>query len=183
MIEVRRHNLGWDAASMVLHALLFALLILFTPVRRLVLPERPPSPPAAERLSADAIGRLDEKLADARLRELQRILDEFQTVLNDMEVVRDQLRQDFDDVVLDLASGAKDELRKAAEEVRGLQREALARQDAAAKSVERLGDALQRDLEQSHQEVAELDERLTWHEFGDVAASQSAAQNALDAAA
>ena len=180
MLEIRRHNFGWDVASAILHALLFLLLVCFTPVRKLILPDREPSPPAAERLSADAIERLDEKLADARLRELQRLLDDLQTVLNDMEVVRDQLRQDFDDVVLDLASGAKDELRKAAEEVRGLQREALAKQDATAKSVEKLGEALKRDLEESHPEVRELNERLTFHEFGDVAASQSAAQNALD---
>ncbi|MBQ6103598.1 MAG: hypothetical protein IJL06_08000, partial [Kiritimatiellae bacterium] len=180
MLEVRRHNFGWDVASAVLHALLFLLLATFTPVRKLVLPDREPSPPAAERLSADAIERLDAKLADARLRELQRLLDDLQTVLNDMEVVRDQLQQDFDDVVLDLASGAKDEFRKAAEEVRQIQREALAKQDTAAKSVERLGEALKRDLEQSHPEVRELNERLSWHEFGDIAASQSAAQNALD---
>ena len=180
MIEVRRHNVGWDAASAVLHVLLFALLVLLTPVRKLLLPERAPEPPAVEQMPADKLEKLDEKLAEARSRELQRDLTTLQTVLNDMEVVRDQLRQDFDDVVKDLADDAKDELRKAVEEARDRQKEALKEQDEAQKNVDRLAEAEKQDLEQSAQKVQETAHDLYWQDYMDVAAAQANAQNALD---
>ena len=180
MIEIRRHNFGWDAASVVLHVALFAALVLLTPVRKLVFPEREPVAPPVEKMSADKIEELDEKLAEARSRELQRDLTTLQTVLNDMEVVRDQLRQDFDDVVEDLSADAKDELKKAVEEARERQKEALAEQDQAQKNVDKLAEAEKRDLAQSAQTVEQAAHDLYWRDYMDVAAAQSSAQNALD---
>lgn len=180
MIEVRRHNFGWDAASVVLHVALFAALVLLTPVRKLVFPEREPAPPPVESASPEKLEKLDEKLAEARSRELQRDLTTLQTVLNDMEVVRDQLRQDFDDVVDDLSADAKDELKKAVEEARERQREALAEQDQAQKNVDKLAEAEKQDLAQSAQTIEETAHELYWQDFMDVAAAQANAQNALD---
>ena len=48
MIEVRRHNPGWELLSVLLHLALFAALVLCTPVRKLILPEKPQEPPAVE---------------------------------------------------------------------------------------------------------------------------------------
>ena len=180
MIEIRRHNFGWDAASAILHALLFLLLVTFTPVRRLVLPERRPEPSAAERMSPEKIERLDEQLAEARSRELSRLLDDLQTVLLDMEVVRDQLRLDFDDVVREVAGDVRDELRRTAAAVRELQREAIAGQDAAAKTVERMVAAEKGDLDKTAAEAQQARDRLVWHEFEAVSASQAGAQSVLD---
>ena len=180
MIEVRRHNFGWDAASVVLHVALFAALVLLTPVRKLVFPEREPAAPPVETLPQEKLENLDEKLAEARSRELQRDLTTLQTVLNDMEVVRDQLRQDFDDVVEDLSADAKDELKKAVEEARERQKEALKEQDEAQKNVDKLTDAEKQDLEQSSKTVEEAAHDLYWQDYMDVAAAQSNAQNALD---
>ena len=180
MIEVRRHNFGWDAASVVLHVALFAALVFLTPVRKLVFPEREPSPPPVEKASPETLEKIDEKLAEARSRELQRDLTTLQTVLNDMEVVRDQMRQDFDDVVKDLADAAKEELKKAVEEAKERQKEALAEQDQAQKNVDKLAEAEKRDLEQSAQTIQETAHELYWQDFMDVAAAQANAQNALD---
>lgn len=180
MIEVRRHNFGWDAASVVLHVALFAALVLLTPVRKLVFPEREPAAPPVETLPQEKLENLDEKLAEARSRELQRDLTTLQTVLNDMEVVRDQLRQDFDDVVEDLSADAKDELKKAVEEARERQKEALEEQDEAQKNVDKLTDAEKQDLEQSSKAIEEAAHDLYWQDYMDVAAAQSNAQNALD---
>ena len=180
MIEVRRHNFGWDAASVVLHVALFAALILLTPVRKLVFPEREPAAPPVETLPQEKLENLDEKLAEARSRELQRDLTTLQTVLNDMEVVRDQLHQDFDDVVEDLAADAKDELKKAVEEARERQKEALKEQDEAQKNVDKLAEAEKQDLAQSAQKIEETAHELYWQDYMDVAAAQANAQNALD---
>ena len=180
MIEVRRHNPGWEVLSFLMHLAIFAALVLCTPVRKLILPERPQEPPAVEQMPADKLEKLDEKLAEARSRELQRDLTTLQTVLNDMEVVRDQLRQDFDDVVKDLADDAKEELKKAAEEAKERQKEALAEQDEAQKNVDRLAEAEKQDLAQSAQKVEEAAHDLYWQDFMDVAAAQANAQNALD---
>lgn len=180
MIEVRRHNPGWEVLSFLMHLAIFAALVLCTPVRKLVLPERPQEPPAVEQMPADKLQKLDEKLAEARSRELQRDLTTLQTVLNDMEVVRDQLRQDFDDVVKDLADDAKEELKKAAEEAKERQKEALREQDEAQKNVDRLAEAEKQDLAQSAQKVEEAAHDLYWQDFMDVAAAQANAQNALD---
>ena len=180
MIEVRRHNFGWDAASVVLHVALFAALILLTPVRKLVFPEREPAAPPVETLPQEKLENLDEKLAEARSRELQRDLTTLQTVLNDMEVVRDQLRQDFDDVVEDLAADAKDELKKAVEEARERQKEALKEQDEAQKNVDKLAEAEKQNLEQSAKKVEETAHDLYWQDYMAVAAAQANAQNALD---
>ena len=180
MIEVRRHNPGWEVLSFLMHLAIFAALVLCTPVRKLILPERPQEPPAVEQMPADKLQKLDEKLAEARSRELQRDLTTLQTVLNDMEVVRDQLRQDFDDVVKDLADDAKEELKKAAEEAKERQKEALREQDEAQKNVDRLAEAEKQDLAQSAQKVEEAAHDLYWQDFMDVAAAQANAQNALD---
>lgn len=180
MIEIRRHNPGWEALSFLMHLALFAALVLCTPVRKLILPERPPEPPAVEQMPAEKLEKLDEKLAEARSRELQRDLTTLQTVLNDMEVVRDQLRQDFDDVVEDLSADAKEELKKAAEEARERQKEALKEQDEAQKNVDRLAEAEKQDLAQSAQAVEQAAHELYWQDYMDVAAAQSNAQNALD---
>ena len=180
MIEVRRHNPGWEVLSFLMHLAIFAALVLCTPVRKLILPERPQEPPAVEQMPADKLEKLDEKLAEARSRELQRDLTTLQTVLNDMEVVRDQLRQDFDDVVKDLADDAKEELKKAAEEAKERQKEALREQDEAQKNVDRLAEAEKQDLAQSAQKVEEAAHDLYWQDFMDVAAAQANAQNALD---
>ena len=180
MIEVRRHNPGWEVLSFLMHLALFAALVLCTPVRKLILPEKPQEPPAVEQMPAEKIEKLDEKLAEARSRELQRDLTTLQTVLNDMEVVRDQLRQDFDDVVKDLADDAKDELKKAVEEAKERQKEALKEQDEAQKNVDRLAEAEKQDLAQSAQKVEEAAHDLYWQDFMDVAAAQANAQNALD---
>ena len=180
MIEVRRHNPGWEVLSFLMHLAIFAALVLCTPVRKLILPERAPEPPAVEQMPADKLQKLDEKLAEARSRELQRDLTTLQTVLNDMEVVRDQLRQDFDDVVKDLADDAKEELKKAADEAKERQKEALREQDEAQKNVDRLAEAEKQDLAQSAQKVEEAAHDLYWQDFMDVAAAQANAQNALD---
>ena len=180
MIEVRRHNPGWEVLSFLMHLALFAALVLCTPVRKLILPEKPQEPPAVEQMPAEKIEKLDEKLAEARSRELQRDLTTLQTVLNDMEVVRDQLRQDFDDVVKDLADDAKDELKKAVEEAKERQKEALKEQDEAQKNVDRLAEAEKQDLAQSAQKVEQAAHDLYWQDFMDVAAAQANAQNALD---
>ena len=180
MIEVRRHNPAWEVLSFLMHLALFAALVLCTPVRKLILPEKPQEPPAVEQMPAEKIEKLDEKLAEARSRELQRDLTTLQTVLNDMEVVRDQLRQDFDDVVKDLADDAKDELKKAVEEAKERQKEALKEQDEAQKNVDKLAEAEKQDLAQSAQKVEEAAHDLYWQDFMDVAAAQANAQNALD---
>jgi len=180
MIEVRRHNPGWEVLSFLMHLAIFAALVLCTPVRKLILPERPQEPPAVEQMPAEKIEKLDEKLAEARSRELQRDLTTLQTVLNDMEVVRDQLRQDFDDVVKDLADDAKDELKKAVEEAKERQKEALKEQDEAQKNVDKLAEAEKQDLAQSAQKVEQAAHDLYWQDFMDVAAAQANAQNALD---
>ena len=180
MIEVRRHNFGWDAASVVLHVALFTALVFLTPVRKLVFPEREPAPPPVEKASPETLEKIDEKLAEARSRELQRDLTTLQTVLNDMEVVRDQMRQDFDDVVKDLADAAKEELKKAVEEAKERQKEALAEQDQAQKNVDKLAEAEKQDLEQSAKTIEETAHELYWQDFMDVAAAQANAQNALD---
>ena len=180
MIEVRRHNPGWEVLSFLMHLAIFAALVLCTPVRKLILPERAPEPPAVEQMPADKLEKLDEKLAEARSRELQRDLTTLQTVLNDMEVVRDQLRQDFDDVVKDLADDAKEELKKAAEEAKERQKEALAEQDETQRKVDALAEAEKRDLAQSSKQVEQAAHELYWNDFMDVAAAQANAQNALD---
>ena len=180
MIEIRRHNPGWELLSVLLHLALFAALVLCTPVRKLIFPERGPEPPAAEQMPAEKLEKLDEKLAEARSRELQRDLTTLQTVLNDMEVVRDQLRQDFDDVVKDLADDAKEELKKAAEEAKERQKEALAEQDETQRKVDALAEAEKRDLAQSSKQVEQAAHELYWNDFMDVAAAQANAQNALD---
>ena len=180
MIEVHRHNPGWEVLSAIIHAALFAALVLATPVRKLVLPEREPSPPPAEQASPDKLEHIGERLTQARERELQRDIATLQTVLNDMDVVRDRLREDFDDIVEDLAASAKEELRKATEEARELQRQVLEKQDATATAVDRLAEAERGDLEKTAAAVDETANHLYWNEFMDVAAAQANAQNALD---
>lgn len=180
MIRTDRHNLLWDILSFVLHVALLLALIICTPVREIILPPKEPSPPPAAEMAPEKIERLDEQLAEARRRELERDIDALQTILNDMDVVRDQLRQDFDDVVQELAADIREELRKAAEEARKKQEEALVKQEEAAKTTEHLVEKEKGDLDKTAKEVRDAANHLFWTDLMEVSDAQSKAQNALD---
>jgi hypothetical protein len=85
----------WGLASFVLHAILFAAVVLFTPARSLVTGERRRSNPASH-LSSESISSLDRKLTAARMREMLALLRRLRETRREMRRIREVMRADYD---------------------------------------------------------------------------------------
>ncbi len=177
----RRGGLVWNIASFLLHATLFAAIILLTPVKSLVFEEKERPNPAAE-LSADRIEQISESLSEARINELLNQLEELQTVLHNMDLMKEELQRDYDAFAEESAESMKDELSKLVDEAEKAQRDAEAAQPEIIDKVEKMLAEERCDLMDENRSKwlreAAVDLMLTSGEK--VADAQARAGNALD---
>ncbi len=94
--ERRRRGVAWNALSLAGHVVFFAALVLFTPVRDIVLPESKPRANPAADLSADRIQDIGESLSEVRIAELLRQVREMQATLREMDAIKESLSSDYD---------------------------------------------------------------------------------------
>lgn len=124
----RRKGLLWGGASFFLHAVLFCVIVLSTPVKSLVLDrEKKQANPAAE-LSADRIEQIADALSQARISELLRQLEALQTVLHNMDMMKDQLQKDYEAFAEKSSEDMKTVLGKMIDEAESAQNDAAAAQ-------------------------------------------------------
>lgn len=127
----RRATPLWTLASLLFHTAVFVALVLFTPMRELVLPEPKEAPPPT--LSADRLEELAETIEDIQRSDLQAYVEELELTRAEMDTVREEMLEDYADFAERQAETAPETLATFIEEAAKLQRTALELQAAAAK--------------------------------------------------
>ena len=178
----RRKDLLWSVASFVLHVVIFAAIVLMTPVKSLVFEkEKKKANPAAD-LSADRIEQIADSLSQARINELLRQLEALQAVLHNMDLMKEELQKDYDAFAAKSAESLKETLAKTLDEVEAAQKEATAEQAPMIGKVEKMLAEERLDLTDEARSkwlYAAADELI--QSAGDkVAGAQARAGNALD---
>lgn len=109
----RRKEPLWGVLSFAFHVILFAVIVLMTPVKSLVFEKKEKANPAAD-LSADRIEQISDNLSRIRVNELLEELEALQAVLHNMDMMKEQLQKDYDDFAEKNAGERKDieEMRK-----------------------------------------------------------------------
>ncbi len=132
----------WYLLSMLLHGVGFFLLVWFTPLREIVIPERQPKPDRQMRVDSERLQEMARRIEDVNLREvlqmtrqlmeMQREMRELdRKILEDYEQFAEQVKQD----VLDELTENLTEVRSGHEAISEMQQE-IARDLAAAREVE-----------------------------------------------
>ena len=168
--------------SFFLHAAVFSAIILFTPVREIVLKKETKKADAASELSADRIQEISEKVSAVRMNELLRQIQDLQAVLHNMDLMKNELQKDYDTFAASTAENAKEKLVEIADEVVRDQRQALAAQEEVQEAVEKL-EKRERDVltdEALARELRTSAEALQNGAAEKVTTEQANAANALD---
>jgi len=93
-----QYKLPWLAISVALHAIVFALLYLFTPLREFVFPERQPGRPEAASVSRRQIMQVQEEIEEhieMKMRQRLREMEEIKHVMHQVERTKDQAYQEM----------------------------------------------------------------------------------------
>ena len=125
----------WNAFSFILHLVLFAVIVLCTPVRELLVPE--PREQTME-IAADRIEDMAETLTEARARELLRQIEDMQAVLHNMDVMKEELAKDYDTFAAQNAADVRQELDQLVAETAAEQRRSVEAQQAVQEAVREL---------------------------------------------
>lgn len=179
----RRKDFLWSVLSFFVHAALFTAIVVFTPVRQIVIPEKKEAANPAADLSADRIEELAEKLSEARANELLRELEDMQAALHNMDLMKEELQKDYDAFAAESAKDIRADLEKLISETADEQQKALKEQarlkDAVAELVRQERET---DLsrEENARDLISRADRLADDNVEKVATAQANAANALD---
>lgn len=187
--ERARRNKGpvWTVASFVLHAALFALIIVLTPVKNLIFEPKEPTKNAAEDLSSDRIEEIGEELSDVRMNELLQQILAMQAVLHNMDMMKEELAKGYDSFAEKMVNeegpkNIKEELKAFINEVEQNQKKAVEAQKAVRADIAAIVEIEKQDYRKD--DVSnELDKKKGVLQFETVEktnTSQGNAVNALD---
>ena len=109
----RQRNMAplWPLLSFLLHLTLFALLVIFTPIKEILIKEK--EPPKSTRLSEmteKELEKIDDNIEMARENEIAQYLMELQTILHNMEFMKNELLKSFDEFAKQEAEQVKPEM-------------------------------------------------------------------------
>lgn len=169
----------WPILSFILHLLGFAALVIFTPLREIII-EKKPQPSLLSRVSAEEIEELSEEIEFARENEIAQYLSELQTILHNMEFMKNELLKSYDEFAKQEAVEVKSEMEQLFDKVLEKQNRSIELQ----KKVEELTEELV-ELEKNN-EVAQIKDTVAQkisekeNALKEIEESQAIAQNLLD---
>jgi hypothetical protein len=177
----KQRNLApiWPTLSFLLHLLGFALLVIFTPLRELVIEEKKPEPSRLSQASAEELEEIDEMVEAARENEIAQYLMELQTILHNMEFMKNELLKSFDEFAKQEAVEVKSEMQQLFDKV-------LEKQTTSAELQTKIEQVIDEVIEQEKQDIslaaAEVVQKIADSEkpLKEVEDSQAIAQNLLD---
>ena len=183
----RKKGPVWTIASFVLHAALFVVIILLTPVKSLIFEPKEPTRNAAEDLSSDRIEEIGEELSDVRMNELLEQILAMQAVLHNMDMMKDELAKGYDEFAAKMAdpNGPKpirQELEEFINEVERNQKQAVLAQKAVRDDIASIVDTERKDYLQDavKNELQQKRDRLQYETVEKTNTAQGNAVNALD---
>ena len=183
----RRKGPVWTVASFVLHAALFVVIILLTPVKSLIFEPKEPTRNAAEDLSSDRIEEIGEELSDVRMNELLQQILAMQAVLHNMDMMKDEIAKGYD-VFAEKMSGPdspkpiRQELEEFINEVEKNQKQAVVAQQAVRTDIVSILETEKKNyLEDAvHAELIKKKDALQYETVEKTNTAQGNAVNALD---
>ena len=183
----RKKGPVWTIASFALHAALFVVIILLTPVKSLIFEPKEPAKNAAEDLSSDRIEEIGEELSDVRMNELLEQILAMQAVLHNMDMMKDELAKGYDEFAAKMAdpNGPKpirQELEEFINEVERNQKQAVVAQKAVRDDIASIVDTERKDYLQDavKNELQQKRDRLQYETVEKTNTAQGNAVNALD---
>ena len=183
--ERRRHAAmpAWQAVSFVVHGILIAALIWFTPLREIVMPDRN-KPRDPLQMDPDKLESLASDLRTVRLNELLEQLNDLQTILHNMEYMRNEILRDYDEFASQQQGETRESVSKLLEKVIVEQEKTITEQATAQTSASAFT-ALQKmniaDTNVAHKIGLEQEEFNK--PMPKIDAAQASAQNMLDTVA
>ncbi len=169
----------WQLLSFLLHGSVFVALVLFSPLREIVIPE----PKAREpiKISADRLERLDEDLQTVRLNELLEQLNALQIVLHNMDVLKQAIKEDYDAFARNEQETARESIESLFSRILDEQASATEAQREALKAVTEVNQLRTERLTNTNV-TQQIRQTLTEAApaFARVDAAQAVAQNVLD---
>lgn len=179
----RQRNMAplWPLLSFLLHLTLFALLVIFTPIKEILIKEK--EPPKSTRLSEmteKELEKIDDNIEMARENEIAQYLMELQTILHNMEFMKNELLKSFDEFAKQETEQVKPEMEQLFDKVIEKQNRSIELQAKVEAVVEEVA-----ELEKNN-EVAQIKDtvaqKITESEnaLKEIEESQAVAQNLLD---
>ena len=183
----RKKGPVWTIASFALHAALFVVIILLTPVKSLIFEPKEPTKNAAEDLSSDRIEEIGEELSDVRMNELLEQILAMQAVLHNMDMMKDEIAKGYDSFAEkmsgpDSPKPIRQELEEFINEVEKNQKQAVIAQKAVRDDIASIVDTERKDYLQDDvkNELQQKRDRLQYETVEKTNTAQGNAVNALD---
>ncbi|MGI5869502.1 MAG: hypothetical protein ACOX9C_08695 [Kiritimatiellia bacterium] len=173
----------WQVLSIVLHGLGFICLVLFTPLREIVVPE-PKDVKSDPNLTATQYEALAENVQTIRLNELVEQLDSLQIILHNMDMMKNEILKDYDAFADAERDNSREQVKELLSRVVAEQEKALASQAEAEADVETIAKAQSENIADTNTTAkiaAALDAARPV--FAAVDAAQANAQHLMDQAA
>ncbi len=185
--ERRRRRAGpaWSVLSLAMHGLVFVILVMFTPVRELIIPEEKETRAnPAEDLSADRIEQIGDSLSRARVNELLSQLEALQAVLHNMDLMKEELQSDYDSFAESSAETAKEIIEKAVDDAKAQTAAVKSRQKEILELSKRISDESKKDLDDAERAktLKSSSDAIYWDRSQKLNESLAVIQNALDRA-
>lgn len=170
----------WPILSFLLHLIGFALLVIFTPLREIIIPEKQPQPSKLSQISARELEEIAENVEQARENEIAQYLMELQTILHNMEYMKNELLKSFDEFAKQESEKVKPEIEQLFDKVLEKQERSVELQVKTEKMIDEVVQLEKQQpvtaiVEEVEKKVAENEEALK-----EIEENQAIAQNLLD---
>lgn len=178
----RRREPPWSLVSFLLHGVFIALVILCTPAKELVIPDKQEKPQPAE-LTADRLEDLAETLTAARMNELLQQIQAMQAVLHNMDAMKEAIAKDYDAFAAHEAENAREALEKLVEETTANQAKSVEAQSVVKREIEALVRVETKDdltKKETSEDIRQKRDKLMYETVEKTNTAQANAVNALD---
>lgn len=176
----RSMALLWPILSFILHLVGFALLVIFTPLREIIIPEKQPQPSMLSQISIRELEEIAEDIEQARENEIAQYLMELQTILHNMEYMKNELLKSFDEFAKQEAEQVKPEIEQLFDKVLEKQERSV---ELQVKTEKMIDEVVQLEKQQPVTAIVEaVEKKVTENEeaLKEIEENQAIAQNLLD---
>lgn len=121
----------WQTVSFILHGVFFIALVMFTPLREIVMPQEKPAEYSPTPVSSDQLEKISESLQSVRLNELLEQLQSLQIILHNMDMMKNDMLKDYDKFAASEQNSAKESLKEVFDRILVEQQKTLEEQKKA----------------------------------------------------
>jgi hypothetical protein len=170
----------WQTLSFILHVVGFIALVIFTPLREIIIPERKITKPEPN-ITAKRIEQLSDAIQTVRLNEILDQLNSLQIILHNMDKMKNDILTDYDAFAMNEAGSATESIDELFKHIISEQETAI---ESERKFRDNIAEILQMQLNdfstEDQMEQAKKTLNSARPEFPIIDAAQANAQNLMD---